>query len=117
MTVSTNSRMTEISQNKTKQKNRYKIVPPAGPKRVASMFQQQHGKNKNKTDCVVVLPMTTTGSLSESPTITFIRLLKLRGRTADLSPMLKPGKSTMQAFMGTTVSLIVRKYRKLRREP
>lgn len=43
----------------------------------------------------------------------FIKLLKLRGRTANLSPMLKPGKTTMQAFMGTTVSLIVRKYRKL----
>lgn len=51
-------------------------------------------------------------ALSQSPTIPFIRLLKLRGRMADLSPMLKPGQTTMQAFMGTTVSLIVRKYRK-----
>lgn len=70
-------------------------------------------KKKKITPTVWLSSHRPQRALSQSPTNPFIRLLKLRGRTADLSPMLKSGKTTMQAFTGTTESLIVRKYRKL----
>lgn len=125
-TVSTNSRkncqnadFSPVTSDYGYEKHRDKIVPLAGftrdsgKNRAFQGFQQQREKKKKVTPTVWLSSHRPQRALSQSPTNPFIRLLKLRGRTADLSPMLKSGKTTMQAFTGTTESLIVRKYRKL----